>query len=103
MRITGLAIVSPAHFPASDRRAIEALLRLPADADGRRSLELHGIGIEAHACAFFLSTAAVLEADRAPEVSATLWSLLERAEQLSCAWVLVDRDEPADSTLARYP
>ncbi len=102
MRITGLAVVSPVHLPRPDIVAIEALLRLPAGPGGRRSLELHGIAVEAHAFGFFLCTAAMLEDFRAPEVSAELYGLLSNAEFQGCDWVLIDRDEPADASLPRF-
>lgn len=102
MRITGLAVVSTAHLPPSDLAAIEALLALPVDDRGRRSLELHGIAVEAHACGFFLDTVAVLEDERAPEVSTHLWAILAAAEHAGCDWVLFDRDEPVDPDLPRF-
>jgi hypothetical protein len=102
MRITGLAVLSPVHLPRSDINAIEALLRLPTDAEGRHNLEYHGIAVEAHAFGFFLGTAAILEDFRAPEVSATLWGILSDAEHQGCDWVLIDRDEPAIDALLRF-
>lgn len=102
MRITGLAVVSTAHVPKSDLAAIEALLALPVDDSGRRCLELHGIAVEAHAAGFFLDTVAVLEDERAPEVSTALWAILSNAEHAGCDWVLFDRDEPTDAPLPRF-
>lgn len=102
MRITGLAVLSPVHLPRSDIDAIEALIRLPTDAEGRHNLEYHGIAVEAHAFGFFLGTAAMLEDYRAPEVSDVLWDVLSDAEHQGCDWVLIDRDEPADAMLQRF-
>ena len=102
MRISGLAVISPVHMPRADLAAIEALLRLPVDAERRHNFELHGIAVEAHAFGFFSCTTAVLEDGRAPEVSPTLWRLLEDAERAGCDWILVDRDEPACTELDRF-
>ena len=102
MRITGLAVLSPAHLPRPDFEAIEAQI-LEARADGgRRHLEHWGIAVETHAYGLFLHTGKVLEDERPDGVSAELWRILSDAEFRGCDWVLFDRDEPVDPALPRF-
>jgi hypothetical protein len=94
MRISGLAVLSPAHLPAPERASIEHLIGCGLFSDGRFYVDYHGIAVEIHRYGFFLHTGLVVEDERPEEVSDTLWHILNAAERQGCDWVLFDRDEP---------
>jgi len=99
MRISGLAVLSPRHLPPAELRTNERLIKSAPIADGRPTIDFHGIAVEAHRYGFFLNTALVLEDDRPVDVSDTLWAILEAAERQGCGWLLIDRDEPVCTEL----
>ena len=99
MRISGLAVLSPAHLPIGERDAIESVIRSATHRFGRAEIDYCGIAVETHRYGFFLNTAAVLEDEKPPLVSAALWNILDQAERQGCDWVLFDRDEPVSRDL----
>ena len=102
MRITGLAVLSPAHLPRPDFDAIEANILSPVADGGRRHLDHHGIAVETHAYGLFMHTGMVLDDERPSGVSPELWAILSDAEHQGCDWVLFDRDEPVDPSLPHF-